>query len=314
MKRVLVTGGAGFIGSNIVRMLADRDCQITVLDNFSTGYRENLDGIKNLDVVQGDILDQDLVHKAADGKDTIFHLAASVGNLKSIEDPARDARINVLGTLNILQAARTANVRKVVYSSSSAIFGEVRKLPLDESHPAEPDSPYGVSKLAAEKHCLCFSRLFDRDIVCLRYFNVYGLNQRYDAYGNVIPIWTRRLLNGEILYIYGDGQQTRDFIDVRDVAKANILAAEKTGLRGAFNIGTGRAATINQLADVFRRATSRQLRFEYRLARKGEVKDSQADASLAGRSFGFSATIPLEEGVAEYIRWVTSQPAAVGQR
>jgi UDP-glucose 4-epimerase len=305
-QKALVTGGAGFIGSNIVRRLVEGDWSVTVFDDLSTGYLENLESLPQdqVTLVRGDVRDVEAVRRAVAGCDVVFHLAASVGNLKSIEQPRFDAETNVLGTLAVLEAVRAHKTPKLVYSSSSAIFGEVQYLPLDEAHPAEPDSPYGVTKLAAEKHCLAYSKLFDLDIVCLRYFNVYGVNQRYDVYGNVIPIWTRRFLDGEPLLIYGDGEQTRDFINVIDVAEANVRAGEKPGLRGAFNIGTGKTFTINALADAFREVGGTRLQFEYRPARKGEVLHSQACVDKAADAFGFGPQVTIERGLKDYVEWI----------
>ncbi|HKQ58614.1 MAG TPA: NAD-dependent epimerase/dehydratase family protein [Candidatus Eisenbacteria bacterium] len=304
-KQAFVTGGAGFIGSNIVRKLVERGWFVRILDDLSTGYRENLEALPkdSLELVPGDVRDAQAVLKLSEGCQAVFHLAASVGNIKSIEQPRFDAEVNVLGTLSVLEAVKAHRV-KLVYSSSAAIFGEVVYVPLDEAHPAEPDSPYGVTKLAAEKHCLAYARLFDLDIVCLRYFNVYGVNQRYDVYGNVIPIWTRRLLDGEPLIIYGDGDQTRDFINVEDVAEANVMAAESQGVRGAFNIGTGAALTINQLADAFRKVGGQTPHFENRPPRKGEVKHSQAKVDRARETFGFRARVAIEPGLVDYVAWI----------
>jgi UDP-glucose 4-epimerase len=319
-SKALVTGGAGFIGSNVVRRLIERGWFVTVLDDLTTGYLENLDAFPKdrLTLVRGDVRDAERVRELVAGQDAVYHLAASVGNIKSIEQPRFDAEVNVLGTLSVLEAVRAHRTPRLVYSSSSAIFGEVQYLPLDEAHPAEPDSPYGVTKLAAEKHCLAYSKLFDLDIVCLRYFNVYGVNQRYDVYGNVIPIWTRRMLDGEPLLIYGDGEQTRDFINVTDVAEANVRAGTTPGLRGAFNVGTGGAMTINALADAFRAVGGAGLRFEYRPPRKGEVKHSQANVSRAAAAFGFRPASSIQDGLAEYVAWIRdgmpSPTVAVGDR
>ena len=217
-----------------------------------------------------------------------------------------DAEVNVLGTLNLLNAAKEYKVPKFVFSSSGAIFGEVSYLPIDEEHPCEPDSPYGVTKLAAETHCLCYSRLYDMDIVCLRYFNVYGVNQRYDPYGNVIPIWTGLLLQNKPFTIYGDGEQTRDFIDVQDVAMANVQSFETPGVRGAFNIGSGDSITINQLAEIFKKVTDRDIKVVYAPPRKGEVLHSRAKIDKAVNTFNFKPQVSLEEGIEEYIDWVGS--------
>ncbi|MBI1797649.1 MAG: NAD-dependent epimerase/dehydratase family protein [Candidatus Eisenbacteria bacterium] len=305
-NRALVTGGAGFIGSNVVRKLIERGWNVRIFDDLSTGYRENLESLAadRIELTVGDIRDGRLVHALAEGCAAVYHLAGSVGNIKSIERPQLDAEINVIGTLSVLEAVRAHRTPKLVFSSSSAIFGEVQYLPIDEAHPAEPDSPYGVTKLAGEKHCLAYAKLFDLDIVCLRYFNVYGVNQRYDAYGNVIPIWTRRLLDKEPLLIYGDGEQTRDFINVDDVAEANVRAGETPGLRGPFNIGTGTTFTINRLAEAFRAVAGPNLVFEHRPPRKGEVLHSQAKVDHAAKAFGFRPAIAIERGLVDYVAWI----------
>ena len=203
----------------------------------------------------------------------------------------------------MLEAARRAGVRKIVFSSSAGIFGELKYLPIREDHPVEPDSPYGASKLAAEKLCLAYAKLYDLEAVCLRYFNVYGVNQRYDAYGNVIPIFAHRLLHGMPLIIYGDGEQTRDFVNVRDVAQANLLAAQTKGISGAFNIASGTAITINYLADLMRDASGIDAGVEYAPPRKGDVRHSKADISAACRAFGYEPSVGIAEGLAEYMEW-----------
>ena len=242
--KVLVTGGAGFIGSNIVRQLVTDGVEVTVLDNFLSGYRSNLDAFPGINLVEGDIRDEKIVAKAIEDTEVVFHLAASVGNKRSMDHPLVDASINVIGTLNVLEAARRANVRKIVASSSAGIFGELKTLPIKEDHPVEPDTPYGSSKLCMEKECLAYAKLYDLEAVCLRYFNVYGPNQRFDAYGNVIPIFTFKMLRNETLTIFGDGEQTRDFVNVNDVVQANIKAALSKGVSGAFNIGSGDRITV----------------------------------------------------------------------
>jgi UDP-glucose 4-epimerase len=191
----------------------------------------------------------------------------------------------------------------VVFSSSAGIFGELKTVPIREDHPVEPDSPYGAGKLAAEKHCLAYAKLYSLECVSLRYFNVYGRNQRYDAYGNVIPIFAHRALAGEPLTIYGDGEQTRDFINVRDVAMANYRAATSTGVSGAFNIGSASRITINALALLVQKAGGTSVAIEHASARKGDVRHSLADISAAQRAFGFCPSVALEDGVRDYMRW-----------
>lgn len=301
--RVLVTGGAGFIGSNLVSLLIRERHDVVVLDNYSSGFRGNLDPLRSVRVVEGDVRDQSAVADAIAGCDAVFHLAASVGNTRSIEHPIEDSEINVIGTLRILEGARHAGVRKVVFSSSAGIFGELKTVPIREDHPAEPDSPYGASKLGAEKLCLAYAKLYPIECVCLRYFNVYGVNQRYDAYGNVIPIFAHRALCGEPLVVYGDGEQTRDFVNVRDVAMANYRAALARGVSGAFNIASGTRVTINDLAARVQRAGRLQVPVTHVGPRKGDVRDSLADISAAAAAFGFRASVQLDEGLEEYMGW-----------
>lgn len=301
--RTLVTGGAGFIGSNIARALRARGDHVVVLDDLSTGYRVNLEGLAEIEFLEGDVRDPETVHRAVAGCDVVFHLAASVGNVRAIENPVEDSQINVLGTLNILEAARAHGVAKVVFSSSAGIFGELRTLPIREDHPVEPDTPYGVSKLAAEKHCLAYAKIYGLDIVCLRYFNVYGMNQRYDAYGNVIPIFVHRLLRGKPLTIYGDGEQTRDFINVHDVARANLLAADPKAGSGAYNLGSGTSITINGLVTLLREVSGEALKVRHGPPRKGDVRHSRADITAAAEILGFEPCVGLRDGLTRYMSW-----------
>jgi len=305
--RALVTGGAGFIGSNIVKLLYEEGHSVVVLDSLSSGYRKNLDPFPDVEFIQGDIRDHIAVARAIQGAEVVFHLAASVGNMRSIENPIQDSEINVIGTLRILEAARYAGVRKVVFSSSAGIFGELKQLPIKEDHPVEPDSPYGASKLAAEKLCLAYAKLYGLEAICLRYFNVYGVNQRYDAYGNVIPIFAHRMLHGLPITIFGDGEQSRDFVNVRDVAMANYKAAMVRGISGAFNIGSGTAVTINELARLMAEAGNIQPKVEYGPPRKGDVRHSLADISAARRVLGYEPTTSLWEGLVEYMAWAKKE-------
>jgi UDP-glucose 4-epimerase len=298
--KVLVTGGAGFIGSNIVRLLVAEGHAVTVLDDLSSGYRCNLPTVR---FIEGDIRDPEAVSRAVAGAEVIFHLAASVGNTRSIEHPIEDSEINVIGTLRVLEAARRAGVRKVVFSSSAGIFGELKTLPIRGDHPVEPDSPYGASKLGAEKLCLAYAKLYPLECVCLRYFNVYGVNQRYDAYGNVIPIFAHRMWHGLPVIIFGDGEQTRDFVNVRDVAQANYKAALSTGISGAFNVASGTRITINRLAALMCEASGIQATIKYGPPRRGDVRHSLADISAARAAFGYEPTVGLAEGLAEYMAW-----------
>lgn len=301
--KTLVTGGAGFIGSNLVKLLTAEGHDVVVLDNLSSGYRENIATLTEARVVEADVRDDTAVRAAAAGCEVVFHLAASVGNTRSINHPIEDSETNVIGTLRVLEAARHLGARKVVFSSSAGIFGELKTVPIREDHPAEPDSPYGASKLGAEKLCLAYARLYPLECVCLRYFNVYGRNQRYDAYGNVIPIFAHRALRGEPLFVYGDGEQTRDFVNVRDVAMANYRAGMARGVSGAFNIASGTRVTINALASLVADAGGLKVSVEHKPPRKGDVRHSLADVSAARNAFGFDPTVALEEGLREYMTW-----------
>jgi UDP-glucose 4-epimerase len=301
--KALVTGGSGFIGSNIVKLLRSEGHEVAVLDNLSSGYRTNLDPFPEVQLVEGDVRDAALINRLAQGVEVIFHLAASVGNTRSIENPIDDSEINVIGTLRVLEAARHGGVRKVVFSSSAGIFGELKTLPIREDHPVEPDSPYGAGKLGAEKHCLVYAKLYPLECICLRYFNVYGVNQRFDAYGNVIPIFAHRMLRGEPVIIFGDGEQTRDFINVRDVAQANYKAAMSRGVSGAFNVGSSTQITINRLVELMIDASGIHPLVQYGPTRKGDVRDSLADVSAAKKAFGFNPSVGLEEGLKEYMDW-----------
>jgi nucleoside-diphosphate-sugar epimerase len=308
--RVLVTGGAGFIGSNIVARLLDLGHAPVVLDDLSSGFAENL--VPDVPFVEADVRDAGAVLGAAEGCDVIVHLAASVGNARSIDDPVKDAQINVLGTLNVLQAAHRHSLRRIVFSSSAGIFGELKTLPITEDHPQDPDSPYGVSKLAAEKMCLVFNKLYGMRNVCLRYFNVYGVNQRYDAYGNVIPIFADRILRGVPLTIFGDGEQTRDFVNARDVAAANIAAATADAeVLGAFNIGSSTRVTINDLGAMIQRLARREVGVELAPPRPGDVRDSLASTAAAKAAFGFTPSVGLDEGLDEYMAWIAHDPVTL---
>jgi len=307
--KALVTGGAGFIGSNLVKHLLNAGHEVTVLDNLMSGYRSNLDPFPAARFIEGDIRDEAIVAEAIKGCEVVFHLAASVGNKRSIDFPLVDAEINVMGTLKVLEAARSAGVRKIVVSSSAGIFGELKTLPIKENHAVEPDTPYGCTKLCMEKLCLSYAKLYAIEAVCLRYFNVYGPNQRFDAYGNVIPIFAFKMLRGESLTVFGDGEQTRDFINVRDVVQANIKAAMTRGVSGVFNIGSGDRITINGLIDLLRRFPGLETRVEHDAPRAGDVRHSLADISAAREAIGFNPAVSLTEGLAEYMTWAKEEVA-----
>ncbi len=301
--KALVTGGAGFIGSNLVRLLLAEGHEVVVLDNLVSGFRENLKPYPHVNLIVGDIRDASVVQLATRNVEVIFHLAASVGNTRSIDHPLIDSETNVMGTLNLLEAARHSDVRKIVFSSSAGIFGELKTLPITEDHPVEPDSPYGASKLCAEKLCLAYAKLYSLEAVCLRYFNVFGINQRYDAYGNVIPIFAQKLIFGETITIFGDGEQTRDFINVADVARANYMCGINRGVSGAFNLGSGTAITINRLVKLMEDVSGLKTSVVHGAPRKGDVRDSLAELGAIKRDFGFVPKIDVQEGLVKYFEW-----------
>lgn len=305
MADYLVTGGAGFIGSNLTDKLVQAGHKVAVLDDLSSGYMENVNA--HARVIVGDVRDASTVRAAVGGCAAIFHLAASVGNVRSIENPIEDATVNVLGTLNVLEAARTANVQKVIFSSSAATFGELKALPIGEDHPQDPDSPYGVSKLAAEKACCVYNKLYGMQNVCLRYFNVFGPRQRFDAYGNVIPIFGELGLAGRQLTVYGDGDQTRDFVHVGDVVDANVAAA---GLSegGVFNIGSGERHSVNELIAFLGELVPGGVRVVSAPARAGEVRDSVANIAAARERLAYSPDTDLRGNLGDYLTWLKNDP------
>lgn len=301
--KALVTGGAGFIGSNICAALRRDGVEVTVLDNLSSGYRENLEDLSGVHFIEGDIRDVDIVSRAVSGCEVVFHLAASVGNKRSIDHPGEDTAINVNGTLTVLEAARDAGVRKIVASSSAGIYGELKTIPITEDHPLDPLTPYGVSKLYTEKMALAFAHVYGLEAICLRYFNVYGPNQRFDAYGNVIPIFAFRALRGEPITIFGDGTQTRDFVHVDDVVQANLKAANNRGTSGAFNIASGTQTRILDLANAVIAHLDAQVPILHADHRAGDVAHSLADTSAARDAFGFDPKVEIDPGLAEYMAW-----------
>jgi UDP-glucose 4-epimerase len=283
---------------------------VTVLDNLLSGHRSNLEPYPSARFIEGDIRDPKAVREAMRGCDVVFHLAASVGNRRSIDYPIEDADINVLGTLRVLEASREAGIRKIVVSSSAGIFGELKTLPIREDHPIEPDTPYGSTKLCEEKLALSYAKLHRIEAVCLRYFNVFGPNQRFDAYGNVIPIFVFTMLRGEPITIFGDGEQTRDFVCVTDVVQANLRAADASGVSGAFNIGSGGHITINRLVSLLKEVSGTNPLVRHGPPRPGDVRDSLADISAARQAFGFDPVTSVEEGLAHYFAWAQSEAAS----
>ncbi len=258
---------------------------------------------KNFEFVGGDVRDSLSVERAMDGVDVVFHLAASVGRQRSLDNPQLDSEVNLIGTVNVLEAMRKAGTHRIVYSSSAAMFGELVTPTIDENHPQNADSPYGVSKLAAEKMILAYSGIYDITAVCLRYFNIYGVNQRFDLYGNVIPIFAKRIFAGEPITIYGDGEQTRDFVNVDDVARANLLASQSDNGTDVYNLGSGGSVTINWLAKTMQDIAGLHVGIQYAPERPADVRHCKANANKVLSALDFRANVDLESGLVKYMKW-----------
>jgi nucleoside-diphosphate-sugar epimerase len=298
--KVLVTGGGGFIGSNLARALVQRGDEVRVLDNFSTGNRTNLAELASeVEVVEGELRSYERVHAATRGVEVVFHQGALPSVPRSVQDPLTTGAVNVEGTLNVLLAARDEGVRRIVFASSSSVYGNSGDLPRIETANPDPISPYGVSKLAAERYCVSFSRVYALETVALRYFNVFGPNQDPTSqYSAVIPRFVTAIADGRAVSIYGDGDQRRDFTYVDNVVEANLLAADANDANGAvLNIATGNATSVNQLADVIGKLLELPVEREQHPARAGDVRDSWADISRAEELLGWEPRVSLEDGL-----------------
>ena len=299
-RRVLVTGGGGFIGSNLVRALLERGDEVRVLDNFSTGNRRNLQEIaEDVEIVEGELRSYERVHAAVRGVEVVFHQGALPSVPRSVQDPLTTSAVNVEGTLNVLLAARDEGIRRVVFASSSSVYGNSGTLPRVESTPADPISPYAVSKLAAERYCVGFDRVYGLETVALRYFNVFGPRQDPTSqYAAVVPRFISAVAEGRPVTVYGDGTQSRDFTYVANVVAANVLAADAPDARGhVINVATGRSATVNDLADTIGAVLDRPVEKEYLRERAGDVRDSWAELGEARRLLGYEPAVGLEEGL-----------------
>ena len=304
MKKVVVTGGAGFIGSHLAEELARRDYRVIILDDLSTGKVENIEdllGKENVEFIKGSITDLPLLRELFRGVDYVFHQAALPSVPRSIENPQASHEVNVSGTLNVLLAARENSIKKVLYTSSSSVYGDIPTLPKKEDMVPHPLSPYAVTKLAGEYYCQVFHQVYGLPTVCLRYFNVYGPRQDPNSqYAAVIPSFIKRALEGNPPIIFGDGEQTRDFTFVKDAVEASILAVESDA-RGLFNIAQGERITINELARLVISIVGKNMEPVHQEPRPGDIRHSLADISLA-RAFGYEPRCSLKEGLRETIR------------
>ncbi len=300
--RALVTGGAGFIGSHIAQRLLESGHEVVVLDNFFSGSRANLKAIgEGVRLVEGDVRNLATVEECAAGCEVIFHEAAIVSVPYSVEHPQESHDVNIQGTLNVLQAARKAGARRVVYASSAAIYGEEPTLPKNEAMRPEPMSPYGVEKLAGEHYLATWAKLFDVETVALRYFNVFGPRQDpKSAYSGVISIFVDRILGGRPITFFGDGSQCRDFVYVANVVDANILASTRTRAEVSgrvYNVACGKRTTLVELVSLIERAVGRTVSRSFADPRAGDIKESVADIARARAELGYEPAIEVEEGL-----------------
>lgn len=308
----LVTGGAGFIGSNIVRGLVEKGRSVRVLDNLATGSLENLrDLLDRADFIEGDIRKMSVARKAARGVRHVFHLAALPSVAQSVEDPVTSNEVNATGTLNMLVAARDAGADRFVFSSSSAIYGNDPALPKREDMLPEPLSPYAVQKAVGEHYCRIFHGLYGLKTFALRYFNVFGPRQNPKSqYAAVVPNFVDALKHGKSPTIHGDGGQTRDFIFVEDVVRANLACgeADEKAAGQVYNVAWGKSITVKELADLLIRVTGRNVAPVHTEARQGDVRHSRADTSRARDLLRWTPTIPFEEGLRRTVEWFMTRP------
>ncbi len=307
--KYLVTGGAGFIGSNLAEALLRKGETVRIFDNFSTGKRTNIESL-DLETIVGDIRDLEQCRKAARGMDFVIHKAALASVPASVADPLYSNAVNITGTLNMLTAAREAGVRRFVFASSSSVYGDEPEPVKTEMSGLRPLSPYALGKLAGEEYCRIFLRLFGLETVCLRYFNVFGPRQDPKSeYAAVIPKFITALLGGRRPLIYGDGLQTRDFIFIGDVVQANLLACTKPGVAGGvFNIACDRSVTLLELLDEIKAVSENSIAPVFEPARIGDVRHSRADISLARKHLGFEPAFAFRDAIGKTVEWFRNSP------
>jgi len=312
MASYLVTGGAGFIGSHLAEELVRRGHSVRVADSLITGKRRNLDHIPGVEFLEGDLADLPFAERAVAGMEYVLHQAAIPSVPRSVKDPITSNRANADATLNVLVASRDAGVKRLIFASSSSEYGNTPTLPKREDMPPSPLSPYALQKVLGTQYCQMFTRLYGFETVAIRYFNVFGPRQDpTSAYSGVISVFSTALSEGRRPTIYGDGEQTRDFVNVRDVVQANVRAAGVRGLSGAFNIGSGTRITINRLVSDLIATSGLNPTVRHGPPRQGDVRDSLADISAARAAFGFEPTVTMEDGLPEYLDWARREAARV---
>jgi nucleoside-diphosphate-sugar epimerase len=308
--KVLVTGGGGFIGSHLVDRLLRDGNQVRVLDNFATGHRENLLGVDGeIELVEGDIQSYERVHNAVRGCELVYHLAALPSVPRSIQDPLTSTASNVTGTLNVLLAARDEDVRRVVFASSSSVYGPQREFPQREEAPARPISPYGVSKLAAEGYCRAFTRVYGLETVAVRYFNVFGPRQDpLSQYAAVIPKFITAVLHGERPVVFGDGEQSRDFTYIDNTVDGTVLAGSAAGAEGeTFNVACGEATTLNELLRHLGELSGKPIEATYAERQPGDLDRSLADISRAREVLAYQPAVDIRDGLEKTFVHLSSQ-------
>lgn len=308
MAKYLVTGGAGFIGCNLARFLLEKGHRVVVLDNFATGKRENIaDIVDQITLIEGDIRHRETVDRAAEGCAAIFHEAALGSVPRSVADPVTSHDVNVNGTITVLESARAAGIRRVIFAASSSAYGDQKESPKHEKMVPAPISPYAASKLACEAYMQAYAAVYGMETLCLRYFNVFGPYQDpFGAYAAVIPAFVSSLLKGKRPVVYGTGEQSRDFCFIQNVCQANWLAATAPAgvCKGqALNIACHRATSLNQILDLLRELLRVDVQPDYQAPRPGDVMHSLADISLAKATIGYEPEVYFEEGLRRAIEW-----------
>jgi UDP-glucose 4-epimerase len=318
-SKILVTGGAGFIGSHLVDRLLGEGFDVTVLDDFSAGQMQNVSGhvnVREFHLMRGDIRDAVLVKRVIEDVDAVFHEAALVDVALSVENPLLFNDVNVVGTLNLLEACLDSSVKRFIFASSAAVYGDSGPAEKREDMFPEPISPYGASKLAAENYVKIFSGLYGLETVCLRYFNVYGPRQSFSSsYSGVITVFINRFLSGQPPIINGDGKQTRDFVNVNDVVSANLLALESTNAVGeVFNVATGTTVTVYALAKMLQRIMKKEhFKLIFNASRAGDIRHCSASVCKAESLLGFRPRIRLKDGLSKLVEWHLNEAHAAKQ-
>ena len=300
-RKCIVTGGAGFVGSNLSYELNKQGAKVKIIDNMYSGENKNIKFLKDrgVEIVNGSITDKEMLDKEMRGYEFVFHQAALVSVIESIEKPEMSHKINLEGTINVLETSRKNEIEKVVFASSCAVYGDTVKLPVSENDKTNPMSPYAKDKLMGEKKCMKYDQEYDLPVVCLRYFNIYGPRQSVQsAYAAAIPKFIEKILAGNKIEIYGDGKQTRDFVFIEDIVQANLKAAMEKNARNCFvNIGSGKEITINAIAKKIMKIIGKEIDFEYKDEREGEIRNSYADISKAKEVLKYEPQWDLEKGL-----------------